>query len=294
MAMVAETTQKNSITFTQALDRAEGFARAQLPPEAHERLSAAAGIVRSGGVFQDDQGHWEVSSTSEPGKVWRVNGSCGCPDSQYRGAPCKHRYAVRLAKLASTILAETQAPRKESPAVEMPKDAPAVEAIPMTVVPVATASLTATADLAASLDAWTEQRALITSFVQRHFKEGVDYYTLTVGGKESKPSLSKAGSEKFLALFQLQATFRKDDETWEMLGRPAGIICYRCTLHTRRGDVVGEGRGCCDAAKEKDPNKAMKMAQKSAQIDAVLRTGALSDVYTQDLEDMLETAGHHK
>jgi len=40
--------------------------------------------------------------------------------------------------------------------------------------------------------------------------------------------------------------------------------------------------------KEKDINKAIKMAQKSAQIDAVLRTGALSDAFTQDLEDVQE------
>ena len=37
--------------------------------------------------------------------------------------------------------------------------------------------------------------------------------------------------------------------------------------------------------KEKDINKAIKMAQKSAQIDAVLRTGALSEAFTQDIND---------
>jgi hypothetical protein len=135
MNMVAETPTKTSITFTQALERAELVARQALPPEAHERLSAAVAIVRSGGVFQDDQGHWEVSSTSEPGKVWSVNGSCSCPDSVYRGRACKHRMAVRLAKLATTILEEVAQtptpalddhgwPPEAMPVAGMPADPP--------------------------------------------------------------------------------------------------------------------------------------------------------------------------
>jgi hypothetical protein len=118
-------------------------------------------------------------------------------------------------------------------------------------------------------------------------QEGIDYYTLMIGGKVSKPSLSKAGSEKFLSLFNLQAQFRKDEETWEMLGRPAGVLCYICALYTKSGEFVGEGRGAREVAKDKDINKAIKMAQKSAQIDAILRTGSLSDYFTQDLEDQV-------
>jgi hypothetical protein len=135
---------------------------------------------------------------------------------------------------------------------------------------------------------WHQMRALLTAYISEHMQEGIDYYTLTIGGKVSKPSLSKAGSEKFLRLFNVHATFRKDEETWEMLGRPAGVICYVCELYTKRGECVGEGRGAREVLKEQDINKAIKMAQKSAQIDAVLRTGALSDAFTQDLEDAQE------
>ena len=49
--------------------------------------------------------------------------------------------------------------------------------------------------------------------------------------------------------------------------------------------MVSEGRGAREVLKEKDINKAIKMAQKSAQIDAVLRTGALSEAFTQDSND---------
>src|SRR5574341_405097 len=86
---------------------------------------------------------------------------------------------------------------------------------------------------------WNQMRTLLTAYISQNMKEGSDYYTLTIGGKESKPSLSKAGSEKFLSLFNLQAKFRKDDETWEMLGRPAGVICYICALYTKHGEFVG-------------------------------------------------------
>ena len=135
---------------------------------------------------------------------------------------------------------------------------------------------------------WNQMRALLTAYISQNMQEGIDYYTLIIGGKESKPSLSKAGSEKFLSLFNVQARFRKDDETWEMLGRPAGVICYVCALYTKSGAFVGEGRGAREMRQDKDINKAIKMAQKSAQIDAILRTGSLSDYFTQDLEDRPE------
>jgi hypothetical protein len=132
---------------------------------------------------------------------------------------------------------------------------------------------------------WTQMRTLLSAYISQHLQEGIDYYTFIINEKVSKPSLSKAGSEKFLSLFNLQARFRKDEETWEMLGRPAGVICYVCALYTKRGEFVGEGRGAREVAKDRDINKAIKMAQKSAQIDAILRTGSLSDSFTQDLEE---------
>ena len=70
-----------------------------------------------------------------------------------------------------------------------------------------------------------------------------------------------------------------------MMGRPLGVICYVCALYTKHGEFVGEGRGAREVARDNDINKAIKMAQKSAQIDAILRIGSLSDFFTQDLED---------
>jgi hypothetical protein len=146
--------------------------------------------------------------------------------------------------------------------------------------------------LEASLTEWGKQREVITRYIKQHFVDGTDFYTIKVGGRETKPTLGKPGAEKFLRLFQLQASFRKDEDTWEMLGKPAGVLCYVCTLVTRQGEVVGEGRGAREVKQDKgDINKCVKMCEKSAQIDAILRTGALSDAFTQDLEDDSERPG---
>lgn len=137
-----------------------------------------------------------------------------------------------------------------------------------------------------SMQDWSAQRQVVKRFLHQELVEGTDYYTLRIKGRETKPALSKAGSEKFMALFQLHASFAQDTATWTMLGQPQGTLCYVCTLMTRSGEVVGEGRGARTVQQDNgDINKAVKMAQKSSCVDAILRTGALSDVFTQDLDD---------
>lgn len=132
-------------------------------------------------------------------------------------------------------------------------------------------------------------RAIITQYIKENMVSGKDYGTINVKGTVSKPSLFKPGSEKFCSLFKLRAAFRRDDETIEMLGNTPGILGYICELVDQRGRVVGEGRGTAKtdpSGSDFDINKQVKIAQKRAQIDAVLRTGGLSDFFTQDLEDM--------
>ena len=60
-----------------------------------------------------------------------------------------------------------------------------------------------TATLAHNIATLHQRRALLTAYIREHLQEGIDYYTLTLGGKVAKPSLSKAGSEKFVQLFQV-------------------------------------------------------------------------------------------
>lgn len=134
----------------------------------------------------------------------------------------------------------------------------------------------------------SHKRKILARYVKDNMKSGVDFYTLQMGGRETKPSLSKPGSEKVLSLFSWRAEFVKDTETWEMMGSKEGLLCYICKLYTLKdARLVGEGRGARDSKKDNgDVNKAIKMAEKSAQIDAILRTGGLSDLFTQDIEDM--------
>lgn len=150
--------------------------------------------------------------------------------------------------------------------------------------------LVKTSDLSIQVAQETEKRQILAKYVKDNMVQGTDFYTLKIGGRETKPSLSKPGSEKVLSLFHWRAEFAKDSETWEMLGHPNGVLCYTCKIFTvKDGMLVGEGRGARDVKKDGgDVNKAMKMAQKSAQIDAVLRTGGLSDLFTQDIEDMAQ------
>lgn len=129
-----------------------------------------------------------------------------------------------------------------------------------------------------------------TDFDRIHFvKDCANKYTCTYEknkGHFSKPSLLKPGAEKFASLFKLTARFVRDTETCEMAGNEPGLFCFKCELVDSTGRVVAEGRGACSAAaKSGNINNAIKMAQKSAQIDATLRYGSLSGVFTQDLED---------
>jgi hypothetical protein len=72
-----------------------------------------------------------------------------------------------------------------------------------------------------------------------------------------------------------------------MLGAEPGLVALVCELTTAAGVVVAEGRGARHRDQDfGDVNKTLKMVQKSAQTDAVLRCAGLSEIFTQDLEDM--------
>src|SRR3989338_5798182 len=144
---------------------------------------------------------------------------------------------------------------------------------------------------AEALEREEETRKLIKGYISKNLKKGTDYYELQIGGRTSKPSLSKPGAEKFMSLFHLRAEFERDNDTWEMMGKKDGVLCYVCKLYTKSGQLVGEGRGARDVHKDGDINKTIKMAQKSANIDAVLRVGALSEMFTQDLKDWAARGG---
>lgn len=133
----------------------------------------------------------------------------------------------------------------------------------------------------------TEKANQLIDQIVNAFTVNVDYGIIQ-GCK--KPSLYKPGAEKPCLAFNLEPRFERDVEMYTMLPNVANLIAFKCILIDRStGGRVGEGRGSSILGSRpncSDPNAATKMAEKSAQIDAVLRTFALSGRFTQDVEDM--------
>lgn len=132
-------------------------------------------------------------------------------------------------------------------------------------------------------------RTMLHKWIKSQFKIGIHYgqFTIEVGDKtyETKHALLKPGSELLLDLFEWEANFEPDFDTWKMLGEPRNVVCYKCILRRKSTkQFVAEGRGT-SLTKDSSNNNAVKKAEKRAQIDAVLRATELSGEFTQDLED---------
>lgn len=108
----------------------------------------------------------------------------------------------------------------------------------------------------------------------------------------SKPTLLKPGAEKILMMLGLRSEFEIVDSTRDF---QEGFFQYQVRCKLYKGDIlITEGLGSCNTKEKKyinqDPfsidNTVLKMAKKRALIDAALLVGSLSDIFTQDLEDM--------
>ena len=125
--------------------------------------------------------------------------------------------------------------------------------------------------------------------VQSQFTQNHDYGVIPGTGK---PTLLKPGAEKLIMLLGLTSEFEILDSTRDF---DAGFFQYQvsCKL-LKYGEVITEGFGSCNTRERKyikgDPytldNTVLKMAKKRAMVDAALLVGSLSDVFTQDIEDM--------
>ena len=70
-------------------------------------------------------------------------------------------------------------------------------------------------------------------------------------------------------------------------GEDIKVVIIKCELHTSSGFIAAEGTGARRVEQDKgDINKSLKMALKSAHIDATLRVASLSELFTQDIEDL--------
>jgi hypothetical protein len=161
-----------------------------------------------------------------------------------------------------------------------------------------------------ALDRREINRKALLKWIESNLQHGVDYGQIHVVGKDkcqyakkgrqqdctnkyhwSKPSLWKPGAEKICGMMGIIPRFPNLDEYEKAVlqGRDIKVIILKCELHTPSGFIAAEGSGARRVDQDKgDINKSLKMAEKSAHIDATLRIVGLSEIFTQDLEDMLK------
>ncbi len=155
------------------------------------------------------------------------------------------------------------------------------------------------------LDRRRQNRASLMSWVRDALVEGLDFGKIHVVGRNkcqagkscqnpahfSKPSLFKPGAEKICGMLGVTVRYPTlpDYEKAALTGSTLNQVIIRCEILDASGRVVADGVGARSLAQDNgDINKALKMAEKSAHIDATLRMAGLSEVFTQDIEDMLQ------
>ncbi|BBL77543.1 hypothetical protein MishRS11D_46410 (plasmid) [Methylomagnum ishizawai] len=141
----------------------------------------------------------------------------------------------------------------------------------------------------AGLDRRRENRTALMRWVREALVENVDFGSITVKGRKSKPSLWKPGAEKICGMLGVSVAFPTlaDYEQAALRGAELKAIIIRCEIRDSIGRIIADGVGARNLAQDNgDLNKCFKMAEKSAHIDATLRLAGLSEVFTQDIEDM--------
>lgn len=134
-----------------------------------------------------------------------------------------------------------------------------------------------------------QNRSALLDSITQALVEGVDYGRIKMGGRMSKPSLFKPGAEKICAMLGVIIRYPSlpDYEQAALNGSELKQIIIRCEILDTASHVITDGVGARTVQQDRgDINKALKMAEKSAHIDATLRLAGLSEVFTQDIEDM--------
>ncbi len=155
----------------------------------------------------------------------------------------------------------------------------------------------------AGLERRKHNRTALMTWVRDSLVDGSDYGRIHIVGRNrcqagnqcknpqhfSKPSLFKPGAEKICGLLGVTVRYPTlpDYEQAALSGVNLKHIILRCEIIDVSGRVVADGIGARQLAQDNgDLNKALKMAEKSGHIDATLRMAGLSEVFTQDVEDM--------
>ena len=130
-----------------------------------------------------------------------------------------------------------------------------------------------------------KNRMTFLTLVRETLTEGVDYCNLPVKGKKALPTLLKGGGEVVCQILGLVPRIQIAESTDAAL-----TMC--CELLDENQQAVSVGFGARNYALDSNNggrNKTIKMAVKSAYLDAVNRAGALSSLFTLDLDDNQES-----
>jgi len=181
-----------------------------------------------------------------------------------------------------------QAAVQDAMPVASTKQEPGVRTLSVQPVPTSPLDLPVEA-FSSGLSRRKENRAMLMEWVRAAMVEGVDFGCIPTRRGPSKPSLWKPGAEKICGMLGVSVHFPTlhDYEQAALHGVDLQNIIVRCEIKDASGGVVADGIGARSLKQDYgDINKALKMAEKSAHIDATLRMAGLSEVFTQDLEDM--------
>ena len=144
------------------------------------------------------------------------------------------------------------------------------------------------AAFSAALDRRKANRKVLMDWIREALVEGTDFGSIQTKRGPSKKSLWKAGAEKICGMLNVTATFPNLPayESACLAGVEIKSVLLRCELLNSSGALLGSGVGARTVKDDYgDLNKSLKMAQKSAHIDATLRMAGLSEVFTQDVGD---------
>jgi hypothetical protein len=136
----------------------------------------------------------------------------------------------------------------------------------------------------ALLERRAKNRITFLTIVKSALTENVDYCSLPVKGKKALPTLLKGGGEVVCQILGLTPRIAIAESNDKSL-----LMC--CELYDENQQVVSVGFGARSYALDASNgglNKTTKMAVKSAYLDAVIRAGALSSLFTMDLEEQVE------
>jgi hypothetical protein len=137
----------------------------------------------------------------------------------------------------------------------------------------------------ALLERRAKNRVTFLTIVKSALTENVDYCSLPVKGKKALPTLLKGGAEVVCLILGLTPRIAIAESNDKSL-----TMC--CELYDENQQVVSVGYGARSYSLDASNgglNKTTKMAVKSAYLDAVIRAGALSSLFTMDLEEQAET-----